>query len=186
MEYIQDIPGYEGLYAVTRDGKVWSYPKKSRVGRNGGFRMDGNKWLKPFKSVSASGKPYHRLSIADANGRRKSLLVHRIVAQTYIPNPDKLPFINHLNGATLDNRVENLEWCTAKRNTKHAYDNGWIRTPKQQGERNSQAKMTEADARRVKKLSRDGMGDTAISRETGINRSAVKDITKGKTWRHIQ
>ena len=185
MEHIQDIPGYEGMYAVTRDGKVWSHTKKTNVGSKGGYRTDGGMFLKLSPSVSASGKTYYRVAFRNKEGVRRSLLVHRLVAAAYIPNPDNLPFINHLNGVTTDNRVENLEWCTAKRNTQHAYDNGWIKMPSQSGERNSQAKLTEADARRVKELSRNGMGDTAISRETGINRSAVKDITKGKTWRHV-
>ena len=181
MEEYKDIPGYEGMYAVTKDGRVWSHPKETIVGGRGGVRVDGGRFL--------SNKPHHqgycRVHIRDKNNIRKGMLVHRLVAMTYIPNPDALPFINHLNGDTQDNRVDNLEWCDNKRNTKHAYDNGWIKTPYQQGEANSQAKLTVDDARRIKELSAAGMGDTAISRETGISRSAVKDVTKGRTWRHI-
>ena len=179
----KDIEGYEGRYAVTMDGRVWSYRKESNVGGRGGIRVDGDCWLKPY--VEKFGKGYERVALTDSKGVRKMHLVSRLVAQAYIPNPERLPFVNHLNGNTRDNRVENLEWCNNKRNTKHAYDNGWIKTPYQQGEANSQAKLTTDDARRIKELSSAGMGDTAISRETGINRSAVKDVTKGRTWRHI-
>ena len=147
------------------------------------MRVDGGRYLTLSKTRGRG--PYHVVTIRDTAGVKRRMLVHRLVAMTYIPNPDALPFINHLNGDTQDNRVDNLEWCDNKRNTKHAYDNGWVKVPYQQGEANSQAKLTADDARRIKELSAVGMGDTAISRETGISRSAVKDVTKGRTWRHI-
>jgi len=182
---MKDIPGYENRYAVTYDGRVWSYEKRSRVGKNGGVRVDGNRWLKPHEGKAKSGKIYHRVVLIDGNGKRKQWLVHRLVGICYIPNPDSLPFINHINGVTTDNRVENLEWCDAKGNSVHAHGNGWIKLPNQSGIANSQARLTADDVRRVRNMAADGMGDTAISRITGFNRSAVKDITKYRTWKDI-
>ena len=180
---MKDIPGYENRYAVTDDGRVWSYEKKSQVGQNGGIRIDGNRWLKLHKAKAKSGKIYHRVVLIDKNGKRKQWLVHRLVGISYIPNPDNLPFINHINGITTDNRIDNLEWCDAKSNSIHAYNNGWIKTPNQSGAANSQARLTVDDVRRIRNMAADGMGDTEISRLTGVNRSAVKDITKYKTWK---
>lgn len=62
---------------------------------------------------------YQQVQIC-VNGKRKGYFVHRLVAEAFIPNPKNKPFINHKNKATNDNRVENLEWCNAGENNRHA------------------------------------------------------------------
>ena len=63
---------------------------------------------------------YYRVELSKS-GKQKKYFVHRLVATAYIPNKDNFPQVNHINGNKLDNRVENLEWCTASQNHKHSF-----------------------------------------------------------------
>lgn len=110
---MKDIPWYEWLYSVTEDWQIWSYPKLISV-----YRW---KRLNPWRCLSAcKSKWYYLVSLTKENNRR-SIAVHRLVALTYIPNPDNKPQVNHINWIKTDNRVENLEWCTALENQLHAW-----------------------------------------------------------------
>ena len=71
-----------------------------------------------------NGRNYVHVTTLD----RKSIKVHRMVAELFIPNPNNLPHINHKNGLRNDNRVENLEWITPGDNQRHAYKMG-LRKP---------------------------------------------------------
>ena len=105
-----EIQGYEGLYSVTSDGTVWSHPK--------GTNTKNGRWL----SLNNSGR-YPTVSLMK-DGQKKHHLVHRLVAQAYVVNPDGLPQVNHINGVRTDNRAKNLEWATASENRIHAWATG--------------------------------------------------------------
>ena len=102
------IKGFEEYYA-TDSGCIYS-----RTPYNNPFNR-----IKRLKS-SNNGNGYVRVTLR-RNGCSFRKYVHRIVAETFIPNPNKRPQVNHKNGIKDDNRVENLEWVTNQENTIHAF-----------------------------------------------------------------
>lgn len=106
-EIWKDIKDYEGLYQVSNLGKIKS--------------LITNKELKQFKRSKLY--PYYCVNLCKRK-KHKMYAVHRLVAQTFIPNIKNKPQINHKSGIKTDNRVCNLEWCTNKENAKHAFKKG--------------------------------------------------------------
>ncbi|MBE6156988.1 MAG: hypothetical protein E7161_04530 [Firmicutes bacterium] len=108
MEIWKSIEGYEN-YEISNLGNVKSLYnniiRKPRIGKNG----------------------YYYITLWK-NGKCKSKKNHRLVAEAFIPNPDNLPQVNHKDGNKLNNCVDNLEWCTASYNVRHAIKNGLFNT----------------------------------------------------------
>jgi len=125
-EIFKDVKGYEGLYQVSNLGRVKSLSKKTNVNSNGAKYTSKEKILK--NSLNRLG--YLSVTLCN-NAKRKTMLVHRLIAIHFINNKENKPFINHINGIKNDNRIENLEWCTQKENVNHAIKNGLIDIEKQ-------------------------------------------------------
>ena len=116
MEIWKNIEGYEGLYQVSNEGRVKS------LERNYNTKLKHKTIVvhkqESIKKANDNGKGYLTVLLYK-NGKEKRYLVHQLVAQAFIPNPNNYPIINHKNEEKTDNRVENLEWCTYEYNTNY-------------------------------------------------------------------
>ena len=109
QELFLDIEGYEGLYQISNLGNVKSFKSVSK-----------NKILKP---VLRKG---YATVILRKNKVNKLHSIHRLIATAFIPNPDNLPQVNHIDGNKSNNNVDNLEWCTHLENMRHAFKTGLV------------------------------------------------------------
>lgn len=158
------ISGYESIYLVSSLGRIKSLPRGKK-------RSD-----KILKNVF--NKHYEQVDLCQ-NGTIKRYLVHRLVAISFIPNPENKPQVNHINGIKTDNRVENLEWVTRSENQLHSIMSG-LRSAR--GIKNSGAKITEQQAMLIFK---DERKYKEISEEYGLKISSICAIKRGDSWNHI-
>lgn len=109
-EIWKEIKGYEGLYEISNLGRVRSLPK---------YDSQGRYHLSHIKSQVDNGNGYLVVNLKH-NGRQKMKTVHRLVAESFILNPENKRCVNHIDGNKKNNNVNNLEWCTHSENNKHA------------------------------------------------------------------
>lgn len=105
------IKGYEGLYEIDTQGNVYSirHTRSRRV-----------KKLKPYPNENG----YMKVNLYDEFGKCKKKYIHRLVAIAFIPNPDNLPIIDHIDCNVKNNAISNLRWCTQSENIKHSWECG--------------------------------------------------------------
>lgn len=175
---MKDIPGYEGRYAVTEDGRVWSYPKEWVQGSTLQCGHRG-KWLKLVPGNRYLGVSLH------ISGAQKFVYVHRLVALMFIPNPNQLPSVNHIDGDKTNNKVTNLEWVTIADNNRHAVRTGLMNFDAIRGEQNHATHLTNTDVCNIRRRRRQGEFLDVLAKEYKVNKSCVSKIVNRYSWRHL-
>lgn len=151
-----EIGGYEGLYLVSDEGEVIALPKVVKSS----YRTARRK-AKPIK-IHLRGKNGHNYEAVtlSKDGVSKSYSVHRLVAQAFIPNPGNLPEVNHKDENTLNNRVDNLEWCTRQYNIEYSKEKAVLKIDES------------GEITKYKSIS-------AASKETGVGRTSINNALCG-------
>lgn len=159
-EIWKDIPGYEGLYQVSNQGRIKSFRKSSKYGCPDEFILKSTVSNNGYAQITLYGKT------------RSKHLVHRLVAEAFVQNPDNLPQINHKDENRLNNRADNLEWCTAKYNNKYG---------------TARLRMAITKGRKIDQFLPSGEYVASYASIyvaelfTGVHRHAIKDCCSGKT-----
>jgi len=165
---MKEIENFEG-YFVNELGNIFSN-KKSSGNVNGELRQ-----LKIGLNLGGYPKVYLHIK-----GKGYTKLVHRLVAEAFIPNPENKKTVNHKNGIKTDCRAINLEWSTQSENNQHAFDTGLNVAPK--GERHGLSKLTEAQVLQIRSDSR---SLRIIAIDYGVSNVLIGDIKRREIWKHI-
>ena len=157
---MKSIKGYEGLYSITKSGKIWSH-------RN-------NRYIK----CSPTKGGYRKVSLCYKGGVTTKL-VHRVVMESYKPTGNQDLDVNHIDGDKTNNSLSNLEWCSRSENIKHAFK---LKLSCNKGVNHSQSKLTEQDIRYIRVSPR---SNVELGKLYGVVHQTISNVRSGWSWRHV-
>lgn len=158
--------------------------QKFEVSNNGNLR---NANTKKIYSKYLNHQGYYQVCVSLGSRHDKKVFkIHRAVAETFIPNKEYKPTINHIDGNKLNNNINNLEWATYSENTIHAVNNGLI-IPLQ-GTQKSQARFSRDEVKYIRKnyIPKDEVfGCCALAKKFGVHHSAISNIVNYKSYKDV-
>jgi hypothetical protein len=179
MENWKEIKDYEGLYECSTHGRVRTVARVV-ICRNGMPKSVRQKILTPH--FNSNGYLWVYLW---KNRVKRFWLVHRLIALSFVANPDNKPFVNHKSGSKTDNVPDLLEWSTRKENVAHAFATGLM---SHAGERNSQSKLTAEKVRQIRSECPPGTRITFVLAENyGISKRRLHDVINDPScWKDVK
>ena len=173
MEQWRDVPGYIGLYQVSDLGNVRTCAKKTTYTKHHGLRHWKQRIIKPKISKSLRSRSDARVDLWK-DGKPKTWLVARLVGLTWCDGYADGMTINHINGNSLDNRADNLEWVSLSDNIKLGFTSGLYDSIRKK------VRLTDVEGAWIEF---DSMAEA--SRYLGRNRGYISGIVKkGKNFAH--
>lgn len=173
-EIWKDIEGYEDAYKVSNIGRVLSCDRKKTNGKTIRSRI---------MKTPVAGDGYNIVMLTDYGGLRKYFRVSRLVASAFVHNPGNKPYVNHIDGNKLNDTEDNLEWCTAKENTKHALVTGLIIKPR--GENHHQSKLSNNNVVQIRQLLAEGISLIKTAEMFEVSPACIWMIKKNINWKYL-
>lgn len=177
-EITKNVKGYEGIYTISNFGKVTSLARVDSAGHE----------LKQRVLVNWVHKSYEYVSLCK-NWIVKKFLVHRLVAQYFVPNTDNKAEVNHIDGVKSNNAYSNLEWTTHAENMRHAGKSGLMKPYDRRGEKHMSNKLNEKQVRVIKhllKTIKTKMTHVKIAKIFNVSTSTINLISSGHSWKHVK
>lgn len=174
-EIWKDIKHYEGWYQVSNKERVKSLQREI-IFSSGSVRLQNSKLLKPRIANGYLGVTLTKNSMA------KTISVHRLVAESFIPNPKNKPHVNHKDGNKLNNHLYNLEWSTSKENIQHSWANN-LSSPRR-GERCTWSILKDSDILEIREMGK-SVTRKELAEKYGVSASFISRIILRKVWFHI-
>lgn len=175
------VPGFDGFYEASTFGRIRSVRRYTRCVSKAGRefkKLQGGQCLKQVPHNAG----YLQVAFS-ADGERSSHLVHRIVAATFLPNPEAHPWINHKDGNKHNNVPDNLEWCTPLHNTHHAMELGLHRVLR--GSEKTTAKLNEHKVGIIRELMVYGYSNEKLGEFFGVAAAVISNIRHGHAWKGV-
>lgn len=161
------VSGFEGLYEISDDGRIYTIKRQGTDSRE--LRTERK-------------NDYNRVTLR--KGREKHcFLVHRLVAQHFIDNPENLPCVNHKDGNKRNNSAENLEWCSYHENMTHAIKNNLNHVPALSEEKHPNRKLNWEIVKEIRESAIKGEKYSDIWKRYGITKEQVSNIVRMKHWK---